>query len=118
MPESLSKIGVDAFAYCESLNEIKLPKGLKSIDNFAFWYCIGLESIIIPETVEIMGEKVFGKCSSLKEIWFMGKTPPTAGRSVLGDIPQDAVIYVPTESLVEYRGNTGWREYADKIVGY
>ena len=41
---------MSAFAYCDSLQEIKIPDSVVYIDSNAFWGS-GLTSIIIPNSV-------------------------------------------------------------------
>ena len=49
IPDTVTEIGFDAFADCESLSEIMLPDGLKYIGWSAFSGCTALTAITIPE---------------------------------------------------------------------
>ena len=52
----------------------------------------------------------------LNEIYCKATTPPALTNSFNGvDAPS---IYVPVESLCEYKNAEGWRDYADAIIGY
>ena len=68
IPDGVTEIERNAFAWCTNVKEIKLPETLETIENYAFESCTGLESIKIPSKVKTIGEKAFGYCSSLKEI--------------------------------------------------
>ena len=68
IPDGVTEIERNAFAWCTNVKEIKLPETLETIENYAFGSCTGLESIKIPSKVKTIGEKAFGYCSSLKEI--------------------------------------------------
>ena len=59
LPENLSYIGRKAFAGCSALKEITLPDSLSSIDAGAFAGCTSLTYIVIPESVKLMGDGVF-----------------------------------------------------------
>ena len=90
LPESLSGLSGDAFAYCTALKDIQLPQSihtlgggafqgctaLETIDlsnvtyfgSEAFQGCTGLKSVIMPETAEVLGNSVFEDCTALTEL--------------------------------------------------
>mgnify|MGYP004675622569 CR=1 FL=1 len=91
LPDTVEKIGTDAFANCESLEKLRLPKKLdvipegmvqncknlcevempeecRIIEDDAFASCAKLTAIRMPASVESMGRSVFYECVSLKEI--------------------------------------------------
>ena len=45
-------------------------------------------------------------------------TPPILGTDILNGISNDFTIYVPRNSVEEYKTANGWSQYADKIEGY
>ena len=47
----VTKIGTDAFYYCDNLVKVNMPNTIKSIDRHAFYNCSKLKSITIPESV-------------------------------------------------------------------
>ena len=66
LPESISTIGITAFAGCENLNYVRIPKTISSIDIYAFKNCKNLKKIIIPETVtNIHSSNPFEECEDL-----------------------------------------------------
>ena len=46
LPETLKKIGCGAFAYTDTLTEIRIPAGVKTIDQNAFTYMTGRRYIV------------------------------------------------------------------------
>ena len=87
----LTCIGTEAFAYCNSLQTIKIPygvaavldnvfidcsslhtvelsEGLKSIGNNAFAHCIALSEVVIPLSVTTVGACAFTGCHSLTTV--------------------------------------------------
>lgn len=70
LPESIDKIGREAFAECVSLVNIKLPSEITDIGYGAFMGCSSLKEITIPEGLKILRGGVFCDCSSLSSITF------------------------------------------------
>ena len=90
VPNSVTKIGKDAFGEIRSLKSVVLGDKVKTIGEFAFcglgiesidlperldticfgafWQCKNLKSIRIPASVKEIGKTPFGVCSNLAEI--------------------------------------------------
>ena len=64
----LTKIDDGAFAGCEQLTTIQLPKQLKAIGQHAFQNCTSLRSINLPEELEEIGSQAFSNCRSLEGV--------------------------------------------------
>lgn len=69
IPESISAIPEEAFAYCEHLTSVTLPKGLLSIGRDAFQGCTSLLEIAIPESVTTIEYGAFQGCEKIKKIY-------------------------------------------------
>ena len=87
IPDTVTEIGDNAFAFCHQLESITLPPGIQKISNRMFLGCIrltsitilesvteiasqafassGLTSITIPSTVTTLGRDAFYNCASL-----------------------------------------------------
>ena len=72
IPDSVTSIGVWAFAACISLTSITIPDSVTSIGELAFFLCESLTSITIPTSVTSIGENAFQDCKSLKTIYYRG----------------------------------------------
>ena len=59
IPNSVTTIGSEAFAYCRGLTSITIPNSVTTIDYGAFSGCTGLASITIPNSVTSIGESAF-----------------------------------------------------------
>ena len=68
IPNSVTSIGSGAFSSCHNLNSIKMSNSIKSIGISAFHQCNNLTSIEIPNSVTSIGERAFYYCSSLESI--------------------------------------------------
>lgn len=68
IPNSVTEIGIGAFALCESLTSITIPNSVTEIGGSVFTSCLALTSITIPDSVTSIGKDAFGICTSLKSI--------------------------------------------------
>lgn len=66
-PDSLTRIGGDAFSFCRQLESATLPAGLREIGNRAFTQCSALKSAPIPASVRQVGDMAFYGCESLTQ---------------------------------------------------
>jgi hypothetical protein len=97
---SVRTIGSSAFAFCESLESVKLPAGIVMIEDYAFMKCTNLNKInfpselisigvgafietnltevVLPRTIESIGTRIFYRCLDLKSVEILGsiKTIP------------------------------------------
>ncbi|GMH75527.1 hypothetical protein TrLO_g7239 [Triparma laevis f. longispina] len=65
-PTTLRVIGDQAFAYCESLDNVDLlHTNLHELGTQAFWACSGLKSMKIPDSLQTLGSRIFHYCSKL-----------------------------------------------------
>ena len=70
IPDSVKRIGKNAFDHCEKLKELSLPSSLESIGENAFSACRKIKSFSIPESVKRIGQRAFAGCSGIKEFSF------------------------------------------------
>ena len=67
VPDYTEKIPARAFARCESLTEVVLPKGLASLPSSAFAQS-GLVSLHLPQRVSIIDERCIAGCRALARL--------------------------------------------------
>ena len=68
LPKNLKRLEMAAFHSCDSLMAIDIPEGLTWIDDYVFLGCESLKSIDVPDSVTHIGLETFALCTSLKEI--------------------------------------------------
>ncbi len=68
IPDSVTSIGMGAFAECTSLKNITIPDSVTSIGMSAFAECTSLKNITIPNSVTDIGASAFFGCTSLKDV--------------------------------------------------
>ena len=65
---SVTSIGEEAFAFCESLQHINLPSSITTIEEEAFSNCYSLQSVILPSSISVIPKEAFKECISLTTI--------------------------------------------------
>lgn len=68
VPNSVTKIGDEAFLASIYLKEVNLSNNVEIIGNCAFACCINLKNIKLPNSVTDVGDGAFQSCSKLQNI--------------------------------------------------
>jgi len=66
MPDTVTRIEIQAFFGCDSLRSIRLSTNLVFIGEWAFLDCSSLDGVFLPPTVTHIGDHAFGNCKSLR----------------------------------------------------
>ncbi|MFW5779823.1 MAG: leucine-rich repeat protein [Bacillota bacterium] len=129
LPARLNQIQEYVFYDNTNLAEVNFASDgvLNVIESFAFSDCIALTEVVIPYSVQALYDGVFSGCSGLSEIYIMrgrdsssspSVTLTTAGLEVFKNVNNPYLkIYVPKNSLDEYRSMENWRVYAGTNEG-
>ena len=123
-PNGILVIDGRAFDGCSCLKKIDLPDQLENIEYGAFWGCSNIIEITIPNNVQSINQMAFYECSSLGSVYVKPSMPPVFTYETSDEInhfnknASSRKIYVPSESLENYKAADGWSEYANDIVGY
>lgn len=72
LPDTLERIGNQAFADCTKLRGVFIPESVTLIGTNAFWGCTKLESLCIPSGVTFIGTSAFYNCPKLIHIFYGG----------------------------------------------
>lgn len=112
---------IDGFAFrgCKSLKSITIPNTVTRIGVHAFDGCTGLTSVTIGESVKIIGENAFLDCPGLIKIICKAKTPPSFDINTYTYSPSKPfydyykpTLYVPAESIEDYKNAPYWGRFA------
>ena len=110
LPQTLTKIGSNAFSN-SGLRMIDIPDKVTSVGEDAFAYCNDLTSVIIGKGARTLSKGTFYG-SNVKEVYVKALTPPSVGSYLFSSNP---TIHVYASSLEQYKAS-GWADYGT-IVG-
>lgn len=115
IPNSVTSIGHGAFQGWSANNQpLVIPNSVTSIGNSAFSDWISNNHpIIIPDSVTSIGYSAFANWSSVPYVEIQAITPPTLVNATA--FSGTAPIYVPDESVDDYKEATNWADLADRI---
>jgi hypothetical protein len=117
IPESVTIIEEEVFSFWVSnTHPLIIPKSVTSIGVDAFFrWDTNPHPIIIPHTVKSIGVMAFYKWSLVPYIVMKRTTPPTLANANAFDGQGNAPIYVPDESVDDYKTATNWVDLASRI---
>ncbi len=113
----VTSIGDNAFYDC-GFEELDIPSSVQTIGDYAFQECYCMVSLTIGDGITMIGEGAFCDCAELAEIYCKASTPPALGPDALEGLASDFKVYVPTDSVEQYKSDYSWQNYADNIEGY
>lgn len=90
LPETIEKIGYQAFKSTPNLKSITLPSSLKLIDGYAF-NSSAITSIVIPDAVKEIGDNAFFTCNSLESVT-LNEGLEKMGKSVFYKCPITSIV--------------------------
>ena len=119
--KTVTRIGSEAFSWCQQLTSIAIPDSVNSMGKGAFSWCSSLRSITIPDSVTSIGKNAFAGCESLTNITisdgvtdigdsaFIGCKNLTAV-TFLGDAPKldNGVFVIENPTIYRKSEAKGW----------
>ena len=100
IPNSVTHIGEAAFFGCNKLTSVSIPNSVTRIEKGAFCYCSGLTSVSIPSSISYLDNHVFWDCSGLNYIMVLNPTPPTCCNDTFSEY--NSILVVPDGALNAY----------------
>ncbi len=116
IPGNVKSVGWAAFSSCSSLKNLTISEGVQEIYANAFNGCGSLESVVIPSTVTSIGSMAFQYCYKLEKVYCKPTIPPGAGDNMFYNA-DPLTIYVPYDSLSNYKETYNWSTYKNRMVG-
>lgn len=110
IPNNITSIDVFAFGICPNLTRVTLPDSITTIKESTFYQCERLQSITIPALVTSVGDNAFRMCYSLEKVVSKPIVPPSLTQYTFAE-SYGATLYVPNESLEDYRAHEFWGKF-------
>ena len=67
LPETIRKVGKEAFYYLTDIKNVNMPSSLIEIGEDAFW-STGISEVILPDGLKTVGKKAFQYCNDLTKL--------------------------------------------------
>ena len=116
IPNTVTDIGTGAFKY-SALTSMIIPNGVTKIRGFAFYHCTSLKSINLPQSITQIQRDAFRDCTALTTVVCEAVQVPDCQHNTFADIPfLEATLYVPEESLEDYKSAIYWKDYFGTIL--
>ena len=94
------------------LTECSIKIGTRWIGNDAFAECQILTSVSIPKSVFSIGARAFDRCFKLRSITNYAVTPQPILENVFGALDKSkCTLYVPVESINAYKTANQWKDF-------
>ena len=117
IPNSVTSIGLAAFYHCSSLASLNIGKNITEIGTAAFRDCSELTSLTIPNKVRSIGNMAFGNCTGLQSVTCLALTPPSGFNEPFYYVDCSQIpLYVPAVSVQDYNDAYAWRDF-NPIIG-
>lgn len=102
LPETIERIGGEAFSNAYNLKEINIPKKVAEIRGHTFENCKSLKSIYIPEGVFRIGGHAFCGCEALSQVQ-LPDSVKEIGSSAFRDCYSLKSVRIPRNAYVKER---------------
>ena len=114
LPQTLTTIGSTAFSG-SGLSFIEIPDKVTSVGGDAFAYCTSLTAVIIGKSVKSMDQGVFYGSGNIKEAYVKPLTPPTLnGESNYLFSGKNRTIHVYASALDAYKA-ANWERFGTLV---
>jgi hypothetical protein len=115
LPNSVTKIGSNAFYGCTKLTEVKLSENITTIEGSAFSNCTSLRTANLPARLETIGVYAFSKCA-LSEITIPSSVV-SISQNAFGEITVASAVTFNGRTLLENTSQTAKPIHADAFKG-
>ena len=114
--DNVLNIQTSAFSHLKKLKNITFNNRIEGISNNVFRGCTALTTLTFPKSINFFASGSFEDCPNLKTFIIKAETPPRVNTfPSLFSTGDEPTIYVPANSVENYKKAEGWKKYANKI---
>ena len=114
--DNVLNIQTSAFSHLKKLKNITFNNKIEGISNNVFRGCTTLTTLTFPKSINFFASGSFEDCPNLKTFIIKAETPPRVNTfPSLFSTGDEPTIYVPANSVENYKKAEGWKKYAAKI---
>ena len=114
--DNVLNIQTSAFSHLKKLKNITFNNKIEGISNNVFRGCTALTTLTFPKSINFFASGSFEDCPNLKTFIIKAETPPRVNTfPSLFSTGDEPTIYVPANSVENYKKAEGWKKYANKI---
>lgn len=114
--EGIENLGHATFMCYRNIEKLMFPNSLKSLGFCTFYGCTSLAEVIIPANI-VDVSSAFMRCCNLKRVTCLANHPPSIDEYTFKDVAKEAELYVPGDSVEEYKQNYCWNKSFKQIKG-
>ena len=125
IPLSVKSIGKMAFYdFVNAISSVVIPDNVETIMESAFKYNYGLTTLVLGKNLQSIGKEAFLYCYKLQTIQSLANSPAEMDESAFRYYSSDpdyiynnATLYVPVGSKINYMTSTGWSRFKNIVEG-
>ena len=134
IPNSVTRIEENAFAFATDLTDVTLPlelaeipdhcftgtsivnivipEGVKDMGEGAFQDCVMLHTVMLPSSLKFIDDYAFDGCHNLYEIYCAAtEAPITLDENTFGGLQNVDLVVADDETIDSYSDDTAWGNY-------
>ena len=117
IPNSLTKIGPDAFDGCSGLTTVTINNNVTKIDNYAFYGCSNLTNVSIGKGIKLIGRNAFALCKNITDVYCYAENVPNTSSDAFQDsYIEYATLHVPAASVNAYKSAEPWKNFKSIVA--
>ncbi len=110
LPSTVKLIPEKAFANCQYLRWVGFD-AVTTIEAEAFRNCENLQKIVLPATVTYIGKYAFAGTRSMRSVYSLRLTPPSALLLAFGEEVRSKTLYVYPSAYLKYAAAYVWCDF-------
>ncbi|MBR5137790.1 MAG: leucine-rich repeat protein [Clostridia bacterium] len=115
LPKSLTKIGKNAFEYCNNLSEIDISN-VQYIGNNAFSKT-GLKSVTLSDKLEVLEYSAFAGCEQLREVTINAEIKEISSYLFQGCISLEKVVLPDSVEVIKNQAFSNCKKLKEIVIG-